>query len=66
MAKSETASGGVGICGVVFVVFLTLKLAGVVNWSWWLVTAPLWIPWAAVAAVLVVVLIAAGIHKLMS
>lgn len=25
-----------------FLVFLTLKLTGHINWSWWLVTAPLW------------------------
>ena len=26
----------------IFTVFLILKLAGAVTWSWWLVTAPLW------------------------
>jgi hypothetical protein len=29
---------------VLFVIFLTLKLAGVIDWSWWWVTSPLWIP----------------------
>ena len=32
-----------GLTGVVFVVFLILKLIGVITWSWWWVTAPLWI-----------------------
>ena len=27
-----------------FLIFLTLKLCGVIAWSWWLVTAPLWGP----------------------
>ena len=27
-----------------FVLFLALKLCGVIAWSWWWVTAPLWIP----------------------
>lgn len=27
-----------------FLVFLVLKLASVIAWSWWWVTAPLWIP----------------------
>lgn len=27
---------------IVFIVFLTLKLSNVVDWSWWLVTLPLW------------------------
>jgi hypothetical protein len=24
--------------------FIALKLAGYISWSWWLVTAPLWVP----------------------
>lgn len=31
-----------GTCTILFTVFLTLKLAGVITWSWWWVTAPLW------------------------
>ena len=30
------------LMGVLFVVFLVLKLIGVIAWSWWWVTAPLW------------------------
>lgn len=26
------------------VLFIGLKLGHVISWSWWLVTAPLWIP----------------------
>lgn len=29
---------------VLFVLFLVLKLVGVIGWSWVWVTAPLWIP----------------------
>jgi len=42
---------------LVFLVFLTLKLAevGVVaTWSWWWVTAPLWVPVAVVMVILIV------------
>lgn len=28
--------------GVLFVVFLVLKLTHVIDWSWWWITAPLW------------------------
>ena len=35
--------GGLGIVGVVQIIFLVLKLAGVVAWSWPWVLAPLWI-----------------------
>jgi hypothetical protein len=27
-----------------FILFLILKLTNVITWSWWWVTAPLWIP----------------------
>lgn len=43
MAQSSSASsGGVGFAGLLFIVFLVLKLAHVIGWSWWWVTAPLW------------------------
>ena len=38
------ARGGVGLPTIVFVVFLILKLTGTIAWSWWWVTAPLWVP----------------------
>ncbi len=31
-----------GVGGVLFIVFLVLKLTHVIDWSWWWVTAPLW------------------------
>ena len=34
------------ILTVLFVVFLTLKLTGNIDWSWWWVTSPLWLPLA--------------------
>lgn len=54
----STASSGIGLTGLVFVVFLVLKLAeiGVVaTWSWWWVTSPLWIPFAFAGALVIVV-----------
>ena len=34
--------------GLLFIVFLVLKLLHVIEWSWWWVTAPLWMPIAIV------------------
>ena len=45
MAKENTSSG-MGIGMVLFIVFLILKLTGTIDWSWWWVTSPLWIPLA--------------------
>ena len=33
----------IGFPGALFIVFLILKLTGVIAWSWWWITSPLWI-----------------------
>jgi len=41
----QQRSNGISFAGLLFILFLGLKLAGigqVANWSWWWVTAPLW------------------------
>jgi hypothetical protein len=40
--SDSSSSSGISLYGMVFVVFLTLKLTGYITWSWWWVTAPLW------------------------
>lgn len=45
-------SGGLGLPGVLLVVFVVLKLVGVITWSWLWVLSPLWIPLALVLVVL--------------
>lgn len=32
-----------GFFGVLFVVLLVLKLLGIIAWSWWIITMPLWL-----------------------
>ena len=41
---SKSSSSGISLTGVLFVLFLVLKLTGNIDWSWWWVTSPLWIP----------------------
>lgn len=50
--EKERSNNGIGLGGVLFVVFLVLKLTHVIDWSWWWITAPLW-----VSVLLVIVLI---------
>ena len=33
----------IGFSTLLFLVFLVLKLTSVIDWSWWWITAPLWI-----------------------
>lgn len=44
MANTSNQSSGIGFGTLLFLVFLVLKLTNVIDWSWWWVTAPLWIP----------------------
>ena len=55
---------GIGFSGILFVVFLILKLTGYIDWSWWWVTAPLWIPFAIVIVFLVISAIVLGLKEL--
>ena len=53
--ENTTIIGGNGFCGMLFITFLVLKLTNVINWSWWWVTAPLWVPLGLVAIVFVII-----------
>ena len=55
--SNNKSSGGIGLTTVLFIVFLTLKLTGNIDWSWWWVTSPLWIPLALVISIVVILLI---------
>lgn len=43
-----------GICTFLFMMFLILKLTHTIDWSWWWITAPLWIPLVFVIIALVI------------
>lgn len=43
MNNRNNAGGGLGISGTLGVIFIVLKLVGVIDWSWWWVLSPFWI-----------------------
>lgn len=43
MSNRKGSSNGISLGMVLFIIFLVLKLIGVITWSWWWVTCPLWI-----------------------
>jgi hypothetical protein len=51
-AKSTSSGISVGFPGLLCLLFITLKLCGVIDWSWLWVLSPLWIP-VAIALVIV-------------
>jgi len=40
---SSSSSNGIGFFGLLTIVFVTLKLMGIIEWSWVWVLAPIWI-----------------------
>lgn len=54
---SSSSSSGIGFVGLLTIVFIVLKLTGIVNWSWWWVLSPLWICWSIIAVIVIVVAI---------
>lgn len=56
MSNSTTASSSTGISttGLLGVLFVGLKLTGVIDWPWLWVLAPFWIPVAILLTILLV------------
>ncbi len=55
--KKSTVYSGIGFPELLTVVFIVLKLLGIINWSWWLVLAPLWISLVIVLVMLIIFII---------
>lgn len=53
----EGGKAGMGLCSVLGVVFIILKLCNVITWPWIWVLAPLWGPVALGLIILAIVLI---------
>lgn len=59
--NNNNASGGVSFLGLLTIVFIVLKLVGVINWSWVWVLSPIWLSFLLG---LVIVIVAAIIANL--
>lgn len=53
--SDNNSSNGIGLGTILFLIFMVLKLTNVIDWSWWWVTAPLWIPFILAVIVLTVI-----------
>jgi len=43
-SNNSSSSSGIGFFGLLTILFITLKLIGYIDWSWWWVLAPLYMP----------------------
>jgi hypothetical protein len=57
MSRNSNSSNGLGLGTILAIVFTVLKLTGFIDWSWWWVLSPLWIPLILISFVLLVLLI---------
>lgn len=53
--NNKSTSGGIGFCGLLTIVFITLKLLKVITWSWLWVLSPMWIPIAIVLVIAIII-----------
>lgn len=63
--KKSTSSSGISLTTVLFLIFLILKLTGNIDWSWWWVTSPLWIPFVLVLSIIGIGFMIAFIVKIL-
>lgn len=60
MSKTQNTSGGIGLGTTLFLIFLILKLTNTVDWSWWWITSPIWLPIAFGMFILILIGIIRG------
>ena len=72
-SKSSASSGGLGLCSILTIIFVVLKLVGVApvaTWSWLWVLSPLWIGFLAGCAFFLlfglIALVIAFLHRIFS
>lgn len=56
------SSGGIGFVGLLTIVFIILKLTGVIQWSWWWVLSPIWMT-IVLVVLCVAIVVAAEVAK---
>ena len=55
--NNNTSYAGLSFLDVLLVVFIALKIAKVIDWSWWLVLLPLWIQIGLILIIIIVIYI---------
>ena len=55
-SNTTTVSGGIGFSGLLTIVFIVLKLCGVIDWSWIWVFSPMWISAALCVAIFIFII----------
>lgn len=59
--NTNSYPSGIGFWGLLQIVFIVLKILGIINWSWWLVLIPVWISVLSFLIVFIIMFIASGL-----
>lgn len=52
--NKDTNNGGIGFTGLLTLLFIGLKLAGVIDWPWLWALSPAWISTIVVAVIIII------------
>lgn len=52
-SNNNSSNTGIGFTGVLTIVFITLKLLKIIEWSWWWVLSPIWI--STILAIVIII-----------
>ena len=63
MNKRSGSNGGIGFTGLLTIVFIVLKLCGVIDWSWIWVLSPIWIVIVLIIVIAFIVLVVEEMRK---
>lgn len=63
---TQTTYTGPGFLTLLGLLFVGLKLAGFITWSWWWVLLPFWLPVALVFALVALAAVAFGLYLLVT
>lgn len=49
------SNGGNGALSILLIAFVILKLCHVIDWSWWWVLSPMWIPFILLIIIIILI-----------
>lgn len=61
MSNQTARSTSIGLTGATFLLLLGLRLTDHIDWAWYWIAAPLWMPLGAVLGIALVVMIGAAL-----
>ncbi len=61
--ETTSRSNGIGLGTVLTMIFVVLKLTNYINWSWWWVLSPVWIPLLIILVIFVVIFIFGVLYR---